>query len=130
MLKLVRSYSSSLSRMFSSTEIQVIHNQKLKEFSLGSSKDKAVLQYKEISPSIIELEHTIVPESLQGQGIGKLLAEAALEYAIDMKLKVKVSCGFVKTYLEKYPKPEFKAVLLDKYFFFFNFNKIAPQRYT
>ncbi|KFM59211.1 Protein GTLF3B, partial [Stegodyphus mimosarum] len=114
MLKLVRSYSSSLSRMFSSAEIQVIHNQKLKEFSLGNSKDKAVLQYKEISPSVIELEHTIVPESLQGQGIGKLLAEAALEYAIDMKLKVKVSCDFVKTYLEKYPKPEFKAVLLDK----------------
>ena len=40
--------------------------------------EKAVLQYQEISPSVILIEHTIVPESLQGKGFGKLLAEVIL----------------------------------------------------
>ncbi|GIY71087.1 hypothetical protein CEXT_346421 [Caerostris extrusa] len=72
---------------------------------------KAFLQYRTLPSNIIELEHTVVPESFQGKGIGKLLAEAALEYAIDKKLTVKVTCGFIQNYLEKNPKPEFKNVL-------------------
>ncbi|GFQ70153.1 natd1 [Trichonephila clavata] len=79
---------------------------------LEYEKEKAVLQYKHLTPSLIELEHTIVPESLQGKGLGKLLAEAAFEYAIDRKFTVKVTCGFVEKYVEKNPKPEFKSVLV------------------
>ncbi|GIY73214.1 hypothetical protein CEXT_667201, partial [Caerostris extrusa] len=67
---------------------------------------KAFLQCRTLSLNIIELEHTVVPESFQGKGIGKLLAEAALEYAIDKK-----NFRFVQKYLEKNPKPEFKNVL-------------------
>ncbi|GIY20967.1 hypothetical protein CDAR_25021 [Caerostris darwini] len=73
--------------------------------------EKAFLQYRTLSSNIIELEHTVVPETFQGKGIGKLLAEAALEYAIDKKLTVKITCRFVQKYMEKNPKPEFKNVL-------------------
>ncbi|KAG8181331.1 hypothetical protein JTE90_017500 [Oedothorax gibbosus] len=111
MLKLVRRSQGQLYRFFSS-HLEVKHDLKLKEFSLGDGTEKAVLQYKDLSPSSIELKHTIVPESLQGKGLGKLLADAAFEYALDRSLKVKVSCGFVQKYLEKHPKSEFKDILV------------------
>lgn len=102
----------NVARMYS-FEYQVKHDYKLKEFSLGAGEDKAVLQYKQLEPTCIELEHTIVPQSLQGKGIGKLLAEAAFEYALDKNLKVKVTCGFVQTYLQRNPKTEFKSILTE-----------------
>ncbi|KAF8789264.1 protein NATD1-like isoform X2 [Argiope bruennichi] len=110
MLRNLRKLEGPLLRMYS-TQYKVEHDQNLKEFSLGTGTEKAVLQYRVLSPSKIELEHTIVPESLQGKGLGKLLAEAALEYALDKKLTVKVTCVFVQKYIEKNPKPEFNAVL-------------------
>ncbi|GIY64914.1 n-acetyltransferase domain-containing protein 1 [Caerostris darwini] len=112
MLRLVNNSRTrgQLLRLYS-TQYKVEHDQDLKEFSLGDGKEKAFLQYQTLPSNIIELEHTVVPESFQGKGIGKLLAEAALEYAIDKKLTVKVTCGFVQKYLEKNPKPEFKNVL-------------------
>ncbi|PRD32676.1 UNVERIFIED_CONTAM: natd1 [Trichonephila clavipes] len=110
MFRIARKTEGQLLRLYSS-QYKVLHNAELKEFSLDGEKEKAVLQYKQLTPSLIELEHTIVPESLQGKGLGKLLAEAAFEYAIDRKFTVKVTCGFVQKYLEKNPKPEFKSVL-------------------
>ncbi|CAL1275587.1 unnamed protein product [Larinioides sclopetarius] len=110
MLRSLKKLERPLLRLYS-TQYKVEHDQNLKEFSLGNGKEKAVLQYQNLSPSKIELEHTIVPESLQGKGLGKLLAEAALEYALDKKLTVKVTCGFVQKYIEKNPKPEFKIIL-------------------
>lgn len=114
MLKNVNRTFFDLYKCYStSVHFQVLHNKKLKEFSLGEGSEKAVLQYQEVSPSIILLEHTIVPKSLQGKGFGKLLAEAAFEYAIDKNLQVKVSCDFVQKYLQKNPKPEFQSILCN-----------------
>ncbi|GFT26117.1 hypothetical protein NPIL_61031 [Nephila pilipes] len=110
MFRILRNTERQLLRLYS-TQYKVLHDAELKEFSLSNGKEKAVLQYKQLTPSSIELEHTIVPENLQGKGLGKLLAEAALEYALDRQLKVKVSCEFVQKYLEKNPKSEFKSIL-------------------
>nr|XP_015906040.1 protein NATD1 isoform X2 [Parasteatoda tepidariorum] len=115
MLRIVtrKKISTLIMARYYGTQYQVQHDRKMKEFSLGEGSEKAVLQYNELKPSLIELEHTIVPESLQGKGLGKLLADAAFEYAIDKNLKVKVTCEFIQKYLEKYPRSEFNKILSE-----------------
>ena len=50
------------------------------------------------------LTHTLVPESLSGNGIGSALTEAALGYALANGLKVYPSCPFIKAYIKKHPE--------------------------
>lgn len=37
--------------------------------------EKAYLQYSQINPNLVDLEHTVVPERHRGHGIGHVLAK-------------------------------------------------------
>ena len=51
--------------------------------------------------NVIEITHTIVSPSLQGQGIAKKLVEKVLQLAKEKGYKVTASCSYAKHYLEK-----------------------------
>jgi predicted GNAT family acetyltransferase len=53
---------------------------------------------------VLELIHSEVPENLRGQGLASELAQNALEYAREHKLKVDVICPSVHGYLAKHPE--------------------------
>ena len=48
--------------------------------------------------------HTDVPKTLEGHGVGSLLAHTALEWAKATNIKVKVICPFVAVYLKRHPE--------------------------
>ena len=89
-------------------EHTVIHDEKVGRFEVFESGQIAYLQYVE-QGDVIDLQHTIVPPQLEGDGIGSALVSTALLYAKDHGLKVIPTCPFVKTYIERHP--EYKSLV-------------------
>ncbi len=61
----------------------------------------AEIDFPLVNNGVIEITHTIVSPSLQGQGIAKRLVEKVLEIAKEKGYKVTASCSYAKHYLEK-----------------------------
>ena len=72
-------------------------------FELEQDGEVAYLEYA-LSGDVLELIHTEVPEKLEGKGMGSQLAQNALAYAREHKLKVDVMCPFVQAYIAKHPE--------------------------
>ena len=51
----------------------------------------------------VALTHTVVPQALEGQGVGSELVRAAIAWAHEEKLKVVPVCSFVQSWLERHP---------------------------
>jgi predicted GNAT family acetyltransferase len=50
-----------------------------------------------------DIQHTIVPKEMEGQGVGGALVQAAVDYARDAGLELVVTCPFARKWLEKHP---------------------------
>ncbi len=57
------------------------------------------------------LFHTEVDDAFEGQGVGSTLAQQALDQALATGLEVRVSCPFIKTWIEKHPEYADKVTL-------------------
>ena len=62
----------------------------------------AYLTYRE-ADGRFDLQHTIVPEELGGQGVGGALVQAAVAYAREAGLELVVTCPFARKWLAKHP---------------------------
>jgi predicted GNAT family acetyltransferase len=62
----------------------------------------AYLTYRE-ADGRFDIQHTIVPEEMEGQGVGGALVQAAVDYARGAGLELVVTCPFAKKWLEKHP---------------------------
>ena len=62
----------------------------------------AYLTYRE-ADGRFDIQHTIVPDEMAGQGVGGALVKAAVDYARDAGLELVVTCPFARTWLEKHP---------------------------
>ena len=62
----------------------------------------AYLTYRE-ADRVFDLQHTIVPKSMSGQGVGGALVQAAVDYARNAGLELVVTCPFAKKWLQKHP---------------------------
>jgi uncharacterized protein len=83
-------------------DLSVTHNRGQHRFEIPLGAELALLQYREHDGSI-DLIHTEVPQSHQGQGLADKLAKAALDYARQNQLRVIPSCKFVRAYLKRHP---------------------------
>ena len=63
----------------------------------------AYLEYT-MTGNVLGLIHTEVPEKLRGLGLASSLAETALQYARENKLKVDIICPSVLDYISKHPE--------------------------
>ncbi|XP_055549689.1 protein NATD1-like [Wyeomyia smithii] len=92
LLKLVR-------KSICSKAVTVEHDHQKSEFIVELHNDKAFLSYSCDKPNrMIILNHTEVPAVFRGKGVGKQLAETALQYAQEKNLKVKIICEFANKY--------------------------------
>ena len=57
-----------------------------------------------LSENVLELTHTEVPEKLRGMGLASSLAETALHWAREDKLKVDIICPSVQAYVVRHPE--------------------------
>jgi uncharacterized protein len=76
----------------------VIHSPGRSRFEAGA----AYLAYHR-SGSSFDIQHTVVPPEMEGQGLGGKLVQAAVDYARDEGLDLVVTCPFAKKWLAKHP---------------------------
>ncbi|XP_026321865.1 protein NATD1 [Hyposmocoma kahamanoa] len=89
-------------RAFTSVVNRVIHNVAKQQFVVTCpSGEDAVLRYSKDDSTNITFLHTNVPETCQGQGVGKKLAEAAFRYAYEQHLTVVVKCHYLANFYKK-----------------------------
>lgn len=90
----------------------VRHDKKSKQFLLDLGDHQvARIEYRQIGKNLIELQHTEVPEALRGKGIGRALAKGALEKASQANLRLKVTCGFLRHYLDRYADEKYRKLV-------------------
>ncbi|CAA9301961.1 MAG: hypothetical protein AVDCRST_MAG40-416 [uncultured Gemmatimonadaceae bacterium] len=67
---------------------------------------EAYLAYEPVGERTLDLQHTVVPESARGAGVGEALVRAALDHARAHDQRVIPSCPFVAAWLEKHPEDQ------------------------
>jgi hypothetical protein len=80
----------------------VRNNEARSRFEMLVDGATAVAQYK-LEDGVMRFTHTIVPQEVEGRGIGSQLVKGALEEARSLGLKVDPVCPFVRNYIDKHP---------------------------
>ena len=62
--------------------------------------EKCLLQYEREADSV-DIWHTEVPPQARGQGIARLLVEAAMEWIAENNLNYKLSCSYVQSVVNR-----------------------------
>lgn len=84
-------------------QAQVQDNNAGSRFELRVAGETAIAAY-ERGDGVIRFTHTVVPEAIEGQGVGSRLIAAALAAALAEHLKVVPQCRFVAAYIAKHPE--------------------------
>lgn len=84
-------------------ELEVRHIPGRGRFEIRVNGHIAELTYTLHGETII-FTHTGVPPDLEGQGVGRKLVMAGLEYARENRLKAESLCWFVTRYLQRHPE--------------------------
>ena len=82
--------------------MDVVNNADRHQFEVHEGADRARLVYR-IEDGVIDLIHTEVPKPLEGRGIARELAVAALAFAAENELLVRPTCPYVRSYLKRHP---------------------------
>lgn len=89
-------------------EYEVKHDRQNHRFELVKHGQLAYVEY-EIQDGIMDIAHTLVPKVIEGQGVGSVLMNEALEYARENHYSVVPSCAFALLYLKRHP--EYRSLL-------------------
>jgi len=79
----------------------IIHREALKRFETEDAGFIGYVQY-ELYEGGIDLTHTIVPKQIGGRGVAASIVAYVLDYARENGLRVKPSCSYVRTYIERH----------------------------
>ena len=85
--------------------MDVTHDPDARRFEIDLGADgPAYLTYEPLDDDVLDLRHTIVPESAQGRGVGTALVEAAFAHARAEGLRLVPTCPFVAEWLAEHPE--------------------------
>lgn len=87
--------------------MDIQHQQKTTgEFFIENEQQQKVadMTYVMKNDQVMVIEHTNVDKSLAGQGIGKKLVAAGVEFAREHHLKIIPECPYAKSVFEKTPE--------------------------
>lgn len=79
----------------------VIDNSSEQRFELAEGGATAVAAYR-LDGDRISFTHTIVPQEIEGQGVGSRLVRGALDQVRERGLRVVPVCSFVKGYIDRH----------------------------
>ncbi|XP_039979257.1 protein NATD1-like [Xiphias gladius] len=101
----------------SSCRFTVEHDRRNQRFTAtpgsgAGAPDCAVLNYRFTGEKEVDLMSTYVPETFRGQGVAALLSQAAMDFLAEENLKARVSCWYIKKYIEERPLPHFKDLVI------------------
>lgn len=81
------------------------HDSAAKRYEFEIEGRKAYVEYTE-KTGVMTLEHTYVPQQLEGRGIGSELVKAVLEDIKQNKKQVIPQCDFIAQYIFRHPEWE------------------------
>lgn len=85
--------------------IPIVMNEQKLRFEARVNDDTGYIDYRWYKGSLALL-HIFVPMEGRGKGVPEALAEFALEYARQRKLKVMVYCSYIAKYIKQHPEYE------------------------
>lgn len=86
------------------------------EAAVPGSDEVAVLEV-EPSPNLWIFQHTEVPKSMEGRGIGSELVRQALAHVRELGVTIKPICPFTAAYIKRHPEemdlvaPQFRQMV-------------------
>jgi predicted GNAT family acetyltransferase len=83
--------------------MSVRNNEARSRYELEAEGATAFAAYRMEGGTIV-FHHTIVPEALEGRGIGSALVKGALEDVRARGLKIVPHCSFVRGWIERHPE--------------------------
>jgi predicted GNAT family acetyltransferase len=92
-------------------EISIEHKSDEQRFVVAMEGHEAELSYEPIDESTLDYTHTYVPNEFRGRGVGARLVKRALDYARENGYKVRPTCPFVTSFVER--KPEYRELLVS-----------------
>uniref|UniRef100_H2YIA0 Protein NATD1 n=1 Tax=Ciona savignyi TaxID=51511 RepID=H2YIA0_CIOSA len=89
--------------------LKVQHDSAKREFfiEIPGCKERAFLSYEPLGGRVVDLQHTVVPETFRGRGMGKLLAQAALQEMAAENMQMRLTCWYLKKFVEENPSEEY-----------------------
>lgn len=84
---------------------EVRDNPSRSRFELTTDQGTAFIAYRQLD-NTLSLDHTEVPESMSGQGIGSTLVKGALDLIRARNQQILARCSFIARYLEKHPEEQ------------------------
>ncbi|XP_073699810.1 protein NATD1 [Garra rufa] len=100
------------------SNINVIHDRPNQRFTValdcGGAVSSAVLKYTVSHDQQVELISTEVPESHRGKGVAAHLAKAALDFVVEEKLTARISCWYIRKYVDENPHLGYQAYIENK----------------
>lgn len=79
--------------------MNIIHQNQ--RFEYHENEHIAYLSYFIDQQGVYVIDHTIVPPTLSGRGIGTMLTKYALDFAREHGWQIRITCGFVAGFIEK-----------------------------
>lgn len=86
----------------STPALHITHNPSAQRFETTIEGKTGYISYKDRGDTLV-YDHTIVPQSLGGRGVGSELVKHALDYAREQHKKVIPQCSFVSAYINNHP---------------------------
>lgn len=87
-------------------QLKIDHNRKDSKFvglkKNGKYEEVGEIRYRAIGDQNFELYWTEVKEGMRSKGYGTELVKEVLDYVVQNKLKIKPSCSFINSVLEKH----------------------------
>jgi predicted GNAT family acetyltransferase len=83
--------------------VNVEHDPERSRFVVRLPDGDAELLYDSFSEDVLDLQHTEVPPSGKGQGVGDALIRAALAFARQQGKRVIATCPYVQAWLRRHP---------------------------
>ena len=91
--------------MTDSASFDVHHEPAAKRFVVRTAGETAIAAY-EREGDVVRFVHTLVPGSIEGNGVATAMARSALAWAREEGLTVEPQCGFFAGYMAKHPEYE------------------------
>lgn len=80
----------------------ITHYPEKRRFETKLDGITAFVQYRLIDGQL-DILHTIVPQPIEGRGIGGALVKFAYDYALEKNLKPLATCPYAITWLKRHP---------------------------
>ncbi|XP_048045514.1 protein NATD1 [Megalobrama amblycephala] len=100
------------------SSMNVMHDRQNQRFTITLDCDgavsSAVLKYTIRYDQQVELMSTEVPQSHRGKGVAAQLAKAALDFVVEENLKARISCWYIRKYVDENPHLGYQAHIEDK----------------